>query len=872
MSAPHKRPQTESSVSDEAGPSRKVARWEDLEVTSGHAAMGSTFHAIGNSGAVAMVAGNFINGDYNMVQEGERELRDRVKGIQDNRKKEKIEKWMAAPDTSLNYKAAREKHQQGTGSWFVGGLDFENWKDGPPGSVLWLRGGRKLFILERQWHSYTRTLQLDAERPYCGGHHSSAMENVKDSCRGKPSVGYAYFFFDGTSAQSKLANHESMVRSIIMQLSDLVDGIPPELVALYEGEYSGRSQPLLASLENTLLRILQSFSAVYIVIDALDECDDRPKLLRWIDTVTSQTSSLLHLMVTSRPEPDIKDRLRPLCNMCEVDVAHRRGSHDIRRYINAILSEVHAWTESQKELVRTALVNGAHGVFRWVALMIHQLLFDQCLNTSELKICLKSLPKGLDKAYTKIIQQSTRRADVIRLLQWIIFGQQGFTAQQLAEVAAINFDAGDDTLPFYDPDRRYGSPDSVLRACSGLVIEVKAHIKIAHFSVKEFLLSKVIQLEATRSICCNESISHLAIAKTCLAYLLQFGELDSITDENIESFPLAFYAAEHCVNHVESVCGEDLDATLEHMIQQLALPVVSCANINWYRLEDNHRRFGRPTLMSYIELWDVTPDLYDKMIIPLTRLGDHLIKNGKRGITLPVTSDLGSLAIAQLLLEKGVDINATGGNYGTALQAASCRGHLELARLLLEKGADINATRGQYGTALQAASCWGRLNIARLLLENGADINATGGEYGTALCVASSQGHLEIARLLLEKGADANATGGEYGTALQAASRWGHLKIARLLLEKGADINAMGGEYGTALQAASYWGCLNIARLLLEKGADINATGGTNDTALQEASCGGELEIARLLLENGADVNLTVGEYGTALQAAAYME
>ncbi|KAF7978585.1 hypothetical protein HWV62_45298 [Athelia sp. TMB] len=850
MSTPHKRPRTESSVSDEAGPSRKVARWENLEVTGGHAATGSTFNATGNSGAVAMVAGNFINGDYNVIQEGERGLRDRVKGIQDDRKKEKIEKWMAAPDTSLNYKAAREKHQRGTGSWFVGGPDFKNWKDGPPGSVLWLRGG-----------------------PGCGKTIlcSSAMENVKDSCRGKPSVGYAYFFFDGTSAQSKLANHESMVRSIIMQLADLVDGIPPELVALYEGEHSGRSQPLLASLENTLLRIVQSLSAVYIVIDALDECDDRPKLLRWIDTVTSQTSSLLHLMVTSRPEPDIKDRLRPLCNMCEVDVADRRGSHDIRRYIDAILSEVHAWTESQKELVRTALVNGARGVFRWVALMIHQLLSDQCLSTSELKKRLKSLPKGLDEAYTKIIQQSTRRADIIRLLQWIIFGEQDFTAQQLAEVAAINFDAGGDTLPFYDPDRRYGSPDSVLRACSGLVIEVQ---------VKEFLLSKVIQLGPTKSIRCNESISHQAIAQTCLAYLFHLGGLESITTAINASFPLATYAGNQCVSHMESIRGEDMDSTQKEFIQQLALPSTTCVLANWSQLRASRERFDWTIGLddTTIEHQNFAPSLYYASTLGLTPLVGKLIDNGadlnelggKWGTALQAASHENHLEIAQLLLETGADVNATAGEYGTALQAASFQGHLDIARLLLEKGADMNATGGPYGTALQAASYQDHLEIARLLLEQGADMNATGGQYGTALQAALCFTHLELARLLLEKGADANATGGHYGTALQAASRGGHLELARLLLEKGADVDAPGGLYGTALQAASYLYHPEIARLLLEKGANVNATGGEYGTALQAASYMGEFEISHLLLENGADVNLRGGEYGTALQAAAY--
>ncbi|KAF7983536.1 hypothetical protein HWV62_21098 [Athelia sp. TMB] len=791
---------------------------------------GSTFNAIGTSGSVTMVAGNFINGGYNVVQEA-RELQDgvdniqgRVKSIQDDQKssyfaqsadatdgliipdsEEKIERWISAPDTSLNYKAAREKHQEGTGSWLIEGSTFKEWKDCPD-SILWLRGG--LFS-------------------------SSAIEEVKTSCRRKPSVGFAYFFFDGTSPLTRVGSHESLVRSCIMQLSHRFDGIPSALVELYEDEDNGRSQPALSSLEDTLLRILKFFGAAYIVIDALDECDDRARLLRWIDSVTSQTSDFLHLMVTSRPEPDIKDRLRSLCNLREIDLADRRGSDDICRYIDASLSGVSAWTESQKELVRIALVNGADGVSA-----------SGCY------------PKDLDEAYTKIFEQSTRRADVIRFLQWIIFGKQDFTARELAEVAAINFDAGGDTLPFYNPDRRYGSPDSVLRACSGLVIEVQAHIKIAHFSVKEFLLSKVIQLGPTRSIRCNEIISHQAIAKTCLAYLLQFGELDSISDENIESFPLAFYAAEHCVPHVKSICGEDLDATLEQMIQQLAAPVVSCALINWARLGDHYEYTWEPTLKSRIELWDVTPALYDTIVIPRTRLGDHLIKNGKRGIALDVRSDRGSLAIAQLLLEKGADANATGGAYGTALQAATYRDNLEIARLLLENGAGVDATGRQYGTALQAASYWRYFELARLLLEKGANANATGGEYGTALQAASRRGHLEIARLLLEKGADINATGGQYGTALQAASFMGCLEISQLLLENGANMNLTGGEYGTALQAAAYGGEFEMVKLLLEKGAEVNTTGGECGSALQaaRATCNGRTAeaIVQLLKEHGA--------------------
>ena len=83
-----------------------------------------------------------------------------------------------------------------------------------------------------------------------------------------------------------------------------------------------------------------------------------------------------------------------------------------------------------------------------------------------------SLPKDLNEAYMNIIKRSPRPADLIRFLQWIIFGRKKFTTQELAEVALLNFGNGGDTLPFYDSSRRYSSPDDVLRACSGLVVEI----------------------------------------------------------------------------------------------------------------------------------------------------------------------------------------------------------------------------------------------------------------------------------------------------------------------------------------------------------------------------------------------------------------
>ncbi|KAK0371993.1 hypothetical protein CLIM01_10643 [Colletotrichum limetticola] len=139
-----------------------------------------------------------------------------------------------------------------------------------------------------------------------------------------------------------------------------------------------------------------------------------------------------------------------------------------------------------------------------------------------------------------------------------------------------------------------------------------------------------------------------------------------------------------------------------------------------------------------------------------------------------------------------------------ALYAACERGDQEIVKLLLERGADVNARGGQYGHALYAASEEGYLEIAQLLLEKGADIDACGYEDGTALYAASAGGHEKLVKLLLEKEADVRAEGGFYGNAVRAASAGGHKQIEDLLIEKGANPEDRNW-YRQATQAQRLW-------------------------------------------------------------------
>ena len=64
---------------------------------------------------------------------------------------------------------------------------------------------------------------------------------------------------------------------------------------------------------------------------------------------------------------------------------------------------------------------------------------------------------------------------------------------------------------------------------------------------------------------------------------------------------------------------------------------------------------------------------------------------------LLLAAESGYDAVVKLLLDKGADINAQGGEYGNALQAASHRGHERVVKLLLDKGANVNYLGGCTG-------------------------------------------------------------------------------------------------------------------------------------------------------------------------------
>ena len=85
----------------------------------------------------------------------------------------------------------------------------------------------------------------------------------------------------------------------------------------------------------------------------------------------------------------------------------------------------------------------------------------------------------------------------------------------------------------------------------------------------------------------------------------------------------------------------------------------------------------------------------------------------------------GNRAAVRELLQRRVDVDATGPDGSTALVLAADRSDLATAELLIHAKANVNVANEYGATALYAACAGGNLALITLLLESKADPNAS---------------------------------------------------------------------------------------------------------------------------------------------------
>jgi len=274
--------------------------------------------------------------------------------------KKQILEWLDAPNPSNHYNAAREKHCEGTGSWFLHGETYDNWKREAdlPVIIYGLPG-------------YGKTVLC-----------STIIADIQHHCEeAGPTSTYVYFFFDGRNSQVEFQLYRSYVLSLVSQFTSQHSSIPPSLEHLYDRleaqDGRGVSKPSLQDLEGVLRDIVNDFKEVFAIVDALDECSEGQYLLNWVSKCIKEKTGQFHFLATSRPVGAVLGN-----NYLCIDMEASMISSDIMKYVK---EEIDA-DKKLSILLHTQdligqIVTHADGMFCLVAFCLERLkIWMTCIN------------------------------------------------------------------------------------------------------------------------------------------------------------------------------------------------------------------------------------------------------------------------------------------------------------------------------------------------------------------------------------------------------------------------------------------------------------------------------------------------------------
>ena len=480
----------------------------------------------------------------------------------------------------------------------------------------------------------------------------------------------------------------------------------------------------------------------------------------------------------------------------------------------------------------------------------------------------------LDETYSRILANIPRRHEqyTVRILQFLVYSKRPLFLEEIVDALAVELDK----KPSFDASWRMPKPEEIAKICPSLLLVAPASkwrksglaIRLAHFSVKEYLLSDRVDVTFKQSL--TEISAQKAIILTCLAYITHVAEVRQVQRPssreaaliNGEAEPDGFVVLEGSIHdplgygHSKEPCSTPRDE---------GFPFLKYSSLYWMKHADD---------LTSVEEVDCAIYRFsrDRLVFPFFA---SCIENylGTSGFNNPMfyASYTGCLNVVRMLLEYDGNGNERSNEIGSSLQVAAYRGHQEVVQLLLEYNSNVNVEGGEYGNALQAASYWGNETIVRVLLNNGADPDARSSCFGNALQAAAYGMNKAIVQLLLPRVTDFHTPEEYYGNKLQAAAGSGDEEMVGMLLDRGADARTQcGGCFGNAIIAASANGHSNVVRVLLEHGADIEASGGEYGSALQAAVLNGRQNTVRMLLGHGADIHVLKASCDCAVRASGH--
>jgi Cdc6-like AAA superfamily ATPase len=269
------------------------------------------------------------------IQEGVGKLLRR----QHDQECETIFEWLTPIDYAPQQNDYIRRRQLGTGQWLLASAEFQTWLD---------TGKQTLFCEGIPGAGKTILTSI-------------VINDLITRFQNGLTIGIAYIYCNFRRKDDQKA--EDLLASLLKQLAQDRPSLPDIVKDLYSRHKEKRTRPPLEEISRTLQSVAAMYSRVFIIVDALDECqvydDCRTRFLSEIFNLQAKCGA--NLFATSRFIPEIKERFEG-----SISLEIRASNEDVRRYLDGHMFRLPEFVRRSQELqdeVKTEIVKAVGGMY-----------------------------------------------------------------------------------------------------------------------------------------------------------------------------------------------------------------------------------------------------------------------------------------------------------------------------------------------------------------------------------------------------------------------------------------------------------------------------------------------------------------------------
>lgn len=175
--------------------------------------------------------------------------------------------------------------------------------------------------------------------------------------------------FIATSGGKENKRQFDLLKNLLKQRAQRQSSLPSSIEDLYNQHKEMQTRPSLDDISRALQSIAAMYSRVFIIIDALDECQTsdncRSRLLSEVFSLQAKTEA--NFFATSRSALYIEREFRGWTSL-EI----LASNEDVRRYINGHISQLPAFVSKRPDLqeeIETKITTAVEGMYVYYLLL-----------------------------------------------------------------------------------------------------------------------------------------------------------------------------------------------------------------------------------------------------------------------------------------------------------------------------------------------------------------------------------------------------------------------------------------------------------------------------------------------------------------------